>query len=201
MTEGRVRIAAALLLCGPFTPLLFQGEEWAATTPFQYFTDHRDADLAQAVSDGRRREFAHFGWCPDHVPDPQAASTFKESKLKWTELERPPQADILDWYRQLVRLRRSRPDLTDPRLDRTDVDVDEQASTLVITRGRIRLLVNLGDGERRFPRPDQMALLAASDSKVRVDHDAVVVPADSVAVLGPPNSSVSAESAHFDGYR
>jgi maltooligosyltrehalose trehalohydrolase len=201
MSEGRLRIAAALLLCGPFTPMVFQGEEWAAATPFQYFTDHRDPDLAQAVSDGRRREFAHFGWDPDQVPDPQAASTFEASKLSWTELERPPHADIFDWYRQVVRLRRSRPELSDPRLDGTDVHVDEQASTLVITRGRSRLLVNLGNGERRFPCPDHTALLAASDSKVRVDHDAVVVPADAVAVLGPPNSSGSAESAHFDGYR
>ena len=183
MGEGRLRVAAALLFCSPFTPLLFQGEEWAATTPFQYFTDHRDPDLAEAVSDGRRQEFAHFGWDPDQFPDPQAASTFEASKLVWTERGRPPHADILDWYRQLVSLRRTRPELSDPRLDRIAIDVDERASTLVITRGRIRLLVNVGDGEHCFPRPDGVALLTASDPTVRLDLDAVVVPADAVAIL------------------
>ena len=108
---------------------------------------------------------------------------------------------MLDWYRELVRLRRSRPELSDPRLDRTGVDVDEQASTLVITRGPIRLFVNLGDGERRFACSEKMAILAASDAKVRLDLDAVVVPADAVAVLGPPNPPVSAKSPYFDGSR
>ena len=65
MSEGRLRIAAALLLTGPFTPMLFQGEEWGATSPFQYFTDHRDADLGRAVSDGRGSEFVSFGWDPE----------------------------------------------------------------------------------------------------------------------------------------
>ena len=183
MSEGRLRVAAALLLCGAFTPLLFQGEEWAASTPFQYFTDHRDADLARAVTDGRRHEFAHFGWDPDEVPDPQAASTFEASKLVWAERGRPPHAAILDWYCQLVRLRRTRPELSDPRLDRIAVDVDERASTLVVTRGRIGLLVNVGDGERCFACPDGAALLAASDPNVRREVDAVVVPPDAVAIL------------------
>jgi maltooligosyltrehalose trehalohydrolase len=182
MSEGRLRIAAALLLCGPFTPMLFQGEEWGATTPFQYFTDHRDPDLARSVSDGRRQEFAHFGWDPDDIPDPQAASTFDASKLMWSELDRPPHDGILDWYRRLVSLRRSRPELSDPRFERTDVEFDEHASTLVMTRDRIRLLVNLGDREQRFPRPKDATLLAASDSP-RLDLDVVVVPADTVAIL------------------
>jgi maltooligosyltrehalose trehalohydrolase len=183
MSDGRLRIAAALMLCGPFTPMLFQGEEWAATTPFQYFTDHRDPDLGQRVSDGRRQEFAHFGWDPAQVPDPQAASTFEASKLRWSELARPSHAGIFEWYRRLVELRRSRPELSDPRLDRTSVEVDEQASTLVMTRGRVRLLVNLGDGDRRFPRSEDVALVAASESDVRLDHDGVVLPPDTVAIL------------------
>jgi maltooligosyltrehalose trehalohydrolase len=183
MSEGRLRIAAALLLGGPFTPMLFQGEEWAASAPFQYFTDHHDPDLGQAVSDGRRQEFAHFGWDPDEVPDPQDAATFEASKLSWAELGRPPHAAMFDWYRRLVALRRSRPELSDPRLDRVTVDVDERASTLVMTRGRIRLLVNVGDGERCFPRSGGGALLAASDPSVRLDLDVVVVPPDAVAIV------------------
>jgi maltooligosyltrehalose trehalohydrolase len=183
MSDGRLRTAAALMLCGPFTPMLFQGEEWAATTPFQYFTDHRDPDLGQRVSDGRRQEFAHFGWDPGQVPDPQAASAFEASKLRWSELARPSHAGIFDWYRRLVDLRRSRPELSDPRLDRTAVEVDEQASTLVMKRGRVQLLVNLGDDDHRFPRSEGVVLILASDSDVRLDHDGVVLPPDTAAIL------------------
>ena len=85
MSDGRLRVAAALLLTSPFVPLLFQGEEWGATTPFQYFTDHTDPELGRAVSEGRRREFAAFGWDPQAVPDPQDPATFERSKLDWTE--------------------------------------------------------------------------------------------------------------------
>ncbi|MGZ3678250.1 MAG: malto-oligosyltrehalose trehalohydrolase, partial [Ktedonobacterales bacterium] len=71
LSPRRLKVAAALVLTAPFVPMLFQGEEWGATTPFQYFTDHQDANLARAVSEGRRNEFAAFGWNPDDVPDPQ----------------------------------------------------------------------------------------------------------------------------------
>ena len=82
MTDGRLRVAAALLLTAPFVPMLFLGEEWAASTPFQYFTDHEDAELGRAVSEGRRREFAAFGWDPSGVPDPQDPATFERSRLR-----------------------------------------------------------------------------------------------------------------------
>ncbi len=91
--EGALKAAAALLLTAPFTPMLFQGEEWAASSPFQYFTDH-DPELGKAVSEGRRREFAAFGWNPDHVPDPQDPQAFDRSKLVWNELDEAlPQSD------------------------------------------------------------------------------------------------------------
>src|SRR5260370_23710904 len=87
--EGRVKAAAALLLTTPFTPLLFQGEEWAASTPFLYFTAHADPALGKAVSEGRRREFAGFGWNPDEVPDPQSPGTSEQPTLKRDELDEP----------------------------------------------------------------------------------------------------------------
>src|SRR5262249_38297863 len=151
-TDGRVRVAAALLLTSPFVPMLFQGEEWGASTPFQYFTDHA-AELGRAVSEGRRREFAAFGWAPDDVPDPQAPSTFAASKLDWHELDREPHRSLLSWYTQLIALRRRHPELSDPRFERTErtaVEFDEQASTLVVHRGSIRVLVNLGSTPARF---------------------------------------------------
>jgi maltooligosyltrehalose trehalohydrolase len=107
--EARQRIAAALIVLGPFTPLLFMGEEWSASTPFCYFTDHQDPELARAVRDGRRREFAAFGWKPDEIPDPQAVATFETSKLRWEEREKPRHAGMLDFYRELIALRRANP--------------------------------------------------------------------------------------------
>ena len=76
VSPGRLKIAAALVLTSPFVPMLFQGEEWGASTPFQYFTDHPEPDLAKAVREGRRQEFAAFGWKPEDIPDPQTPETF-----------------------------------------------------------------------------------------------------------------------------
>lgn len=95
-----------MLLASPFVPLLFQGEEWGATTPFQYFTDHRDPAVGRAVREGRRREFAAFGWSADDVPDPQDRATFERSKLDWSELDRPEHRAALAVYRRLIGLRR-----------------------------------------------------------------------------------------------
>jgi maltooligosyltrehalose trehalohydrolase len=109
--EGRLKAAAALLLTTPFTPLLFQGEEWAANSPFQYFTDHADRGLGTVVAEGRRREFAAFGWKPVDVPDPQDPATFERSKLNWRELDEPYHRGMLEWYRGLIGLRRRLPAL------------------------------------------------------------------------------------------
>ena len=82
----RAKIAAALVLLGPFLPMLFQGEEWASSSPFQYFADHEDPEMARQVSEGRRKEFAAFGWDPDAIPDPEDRRTFQRSKLNWEEV-------------------------------------------------------------------------------------------------------------------
>jgi maltooligosyltrehalose trehalohydrolase len=109
--EGRLKAAAALLLTTQFTPLLFQGEEWAASTPFQYFTDHSDPGLGKIVAEGRRREFAAFGWNPNDVPDPQDSRTFERSRLKWDEVDEPYHRNMLHWYRDLIALRRRLPEV------------------------------------------------------------------------------------------
>ena len=109
------RAATALLLTCPQTPLLFMGQEWAASAPFLYFTDH-DEDLGKIVTEGRRREFRHFLAFVDpeareKIPDPQAVSTFETSRLDWSELEREPHASTFRLYRALLGLRRSEPAL------------------------------------------------------------------------------------------
>jgi maltooligosyltrehalose trehalohydrolase len=183
MSEGRLRIAAALLLCSPFTPMLFQGEEWGASTPFLYFTDHQDPDLGRAVTEGRRREFAAFGWDPGRVPDPQSESAFEASKLDWDEIAEPRHAGLLDWYRRLLRLRRTVPELSDPRLRHVEARADEDNATLVVTRGPVSLLVNLGRVDQCFPVEPRSDLLAASDHGISFRADKMVVPADAVAIV------------------
>jgi len=110
LTSGAEYGAAALLLFFlPATPLLFMGQEWAATTPFCYFTDHEGA-LGDAIAAGRRSEFAHFEHFaanPRQIPDPQAEATFLRSKLHWSERHTEPHASVLRLYRLLVGLRRS----------------------------------------------------------------------------------------------
>ncbi|MGH3308632.1 MAG: malto-oligosyltrehalose trehalohydrolase, partial [Nocardioides sp.] len=148
VSPDRVRIAAALLLTSPFVPLLFQGEEWSASTPFQYFTDHAP-ELGRAVSEGRRHEFAAFGWEAGEVPDPQDPATFARSVLRWDEVTEPGHAEILDWYRELIALRRSRPGLAAAPLDDVEVEVDEDADRVVVRRraAGVEVVVDLAAGD------------------------------------------------------
>ncbi len=135
--EGRLKAAAALLLTTPFTPLLFQGEEWAASTPFLYFTDHADPGLGNAVAEGRRREFAAFGWTRE-VPDPQGPYTFERSKLDWNELDEPYHRDMLHWYRDLIALRQRLPAVAQGVLAQVEGD------RIVFERDGVLVRVNLG---------------------------------------------------------
>ena len=100
----QLKAIAALTLLSPFVPLLFQGEEWGARTPFLYFTDHENAELGRRVAEGRSKEFSSFGW-QGAVPNPQEIHTFERSKLNWSELAEPSHAELFEWYRQLIRLR------------------------------------------------------------------------------------------------
>lgn len=110
------RAASTLLLSLPMTPLLFQGQEWAASSPFQFFTDHH-GELAEAVSEGRRSEFGHFSSFSGEVPDPQAETTFTDSRLNWQEQGHGEHAQTLTLYRALLALRRSDPVMQDSRRD------------------------------------------------------------------------------------
>ena len=117
-------------------PMLFMGEEWGARTPWQFFSHFPDDRLNDAVRQGRRSEFASHGWdAAEEVPDPTDVQTFLESKLDWTEPTEEPHATVLATYRELIALRKARPELSDPWLDEVDVDVDEDARTIVLHRG------------------------------------------------------------------
>lgn len=141
------RAAAALLLIAPSTPLLFMGQEWSASTPFRFFTDH-EPRLGRAITEGRRNEFAAFTAFDGQnlVPDPQSLQTFQESRLDWSELDQPEHAAMLAWYRELLSLRQNHPALRSRRREDFIVDAAEPA-TLVGERrsgdARLRFVVNL----------------------------------------------------------
>ncbi|OKJ17658.1 malto-oligosyltrehalose trehalohydrolase [Streptomyces sp. CB00316] len=151
LSPGLQACAATLVLTGPFTPMLFMGEEWGARTPWQFFTDHTDPELAEAVRNGRRREFGAHGWAEEEIPDPQDPSTRDRSCLDWSEPEREPHARLLAWYRQLIALRRTLPDLHDPDLAAVKTAFDEDARWLAYRRGDLRIAVNLADGPATIP--------------------------------------------------
>ncbi len=144
LTPGQRAIGAALVMTSALTPMLFMGEEWGASTPWMYFTDFEDRELGQAVSEGRRREFAAHGWDAEQVPDPQDHSTRDASVLLWGERDEPEHQRLLDWHRALVAERRRSKELTDGRLDGVQVDVAHDESWLVVRRGALRLVCNLG---------------------------------------------------------
>ena len=185
-TPARLKLAAALLLTSPFVPLLFQGEEWAAGTPFQYFVDFEDPDLRTAVRDGRRREFARFGWDPEQLPDPNDPQTFARSKLDWTELDQHEHLDICNWYRRLICLRRTVPALTDPRLDRHQVTCDGAGSWFLIQRGRYLVAASLSPSPAVVPVPERTTLVAASGSSVSLYGQDLLLPPDHAAILETP---------------
>jgi maltooligosyltrehalose trehalohydrolase len=190
----RAKLAAALVLTAPFVPMLFQGEEFAATAPFQYFADFPDdPELSRAVSEGRRKEFAAFGWKPEDIPDPAAPGTFERSKLDWAEIDREPHRDLLRWHRQLIRLRRHLPQLTDGRLDLVATAFDEHDRWLVVERSLVTIAVNFADHRQRIPIPDhqpRIVLLGTHEAETEVGPDSISLPGNALAVLGPADSSI-----------
>jgi maltooligosyltrehalose trehalohydrolase len=193
MPAEAARVAAGLVLTSPFTPMLFMGEEWGADTPWQYFTDHIDPGLAKAVAEGRRQEFAAHGWHAADVPDPQDEATFLRSKLDWSQPGREPYSSMLAWYRELIALRQAWPELTDPRLDRIQVDYDEQARWLVARRGRLHIAVNLGREPARLPLPPDAIVITASCAGITP----ATMPSGSFAVFGAGNHSSLVDRSNF----
>ncbi|MBA2560871.1 MAG: malto-oligosyltrehalose trehalohydrolase [Propionibacteriales bacterium] len=192
LSAGQLACGAALLLTGPCTPMLFMGEEWGASTPWQYFTDHTDRQLAEAIRRGRRDEFASHGWDRSEVPDPQADRTAERSRLDWDEIDREPHARVLRWYAELIRLRREVADLGDPRLDRVRAQHDPAARTVVMYRGGHVVAVNLADEPREvalqvdgLDQPALDVILAWSPDEVGFDAHTIRVPAESAVILGP----------------
>ena len=147
LNDATLAATAALVLLSPYTPMLFMGEEWGTRTPFQFFTDHEEEDLARSVSEGRVREFAGFGWDADEIPDPQEHGTVEASRLRWEELDEAEHARMLAWYQGLIALRRK---LTWSQRTAWP-QVDETDDVLTVTYEDIVVATNLSDQDRPAP--------------------------------------------------
>jgi maltooligosyltrehalose trehalohydrolase len=149
--------------------MLFMGEEWAASAPFQFFTSHPEEDLGRVTAEGRFLEFERMGWDVSTVPDPQDPATFERSKLDWSELGSGRHAVLLDVYRRLAALRHSLPELTDPVFGHLSAGADETTGAFTLRRSGVLLAVNFGDattsvaasGELLFTTPTAASLTAA----------------------------------------
>ncbi|MFK4761178.1 malto-oligosyltrehalose trehalohydrolase [Microbacterium sp. ZW T5_45] len=193
LSERRLAVAAVLTLTAPGTPMLFMGEEWGASTPWQFFTSHPEPELGKATAEGRIAEFARMGWDPARVPDPQDPETFRRSHLDWSELERPAHARLADLYRALTRLRRERPELTDPDMTSTRVTLQVSASgtdiapdvrVYRIERGDLTVLVNLSAEPVSFDVAESDRLLL-STAEVQLVDGRVEVASESAVIVGP----------------
>jgi maltooligosyltrehalose trehalohydrolase len=187
LSPGQLKIGAALVLTAPFIPLLFQGEEWGASSPFLYFTNHEDPELGEAVRRGRYEEFASFGWSADEIPDPQAKETFQRSKLDWEEVAREPHAGLLEWHRKLIGLRRRSPNLTDGCLETTEMDFDEAAYWLIVRRGSVLVACNLANQKQGLPLSESSGLeiLLAPEPGCMIKGERIFLAGYTVALLGP----------------
>jgi len=172
---GQLAVKAALALGSPYTAMLFMGEEWGSSSPFQFFSSHPEPDLARATAEGRKREFAEHGWDADEIPDPQDPATFERSKLNWDEIDDGEHGRLLRVYRQLIELRRTEPDLADSWLDNLGVDYDEAKRWIVMQRGALAIACNLGT-------------------------EAVDVPVTGEVVLAWGEPTVGAKSTRIEGY-
>ncbi len=179
----RAKVAAGIVLTAPFVPMLYQGEEYAASTPFQYFADHEDPEMAKAVSAGRKKEFAAFGWDEGAIPDPEDPETFHRSKLNWDEVSQGRHPEMLNWFKQMIHLRRSSTSLNDGELGHSKVRYSEEDRWLVMERGHVHVLANLGSEPVALDVPERYRLAACSRPGVQPLAGKIALPADTLAVL------------------
>ena len=174
----RSKVALGLVLTSPGIAMLFQGEEYAASTPFLYF-----AEMAKAVVEGRRRDFNAFGYDRDQVPNPENRETFERSKLDWDEVHEGEHGELLEWCRKLIHLRRTSPALNDGDMGHVKVDFSEEKRWLAMKRGPVQVLCNLGSEDASFDVPQGYKLVLASTSRIDLSEGKVTLVPDSAAIV------------------
>lgn len=183
LSYGRLALAAVLTMTSPFTPMLFMGEEFGASTPWQFFTSHPEEWLAEATAKGRLKEFERMGWDPALVPNPQDPETFERSKLNWEEAHDGDHARLLELYRALANLRRSTPELAGGGFTDTHVDFSEEDKWLVLSRGAVMVACNFGDLTLTLTKAMDGEVLLATDSAAAVGNGKLTLPGESAAVV------------------
>ncbi|MDQ0677570.1 maltooligosyltrehalose trehalohydrolase [Arthrobacter pascens] len=179
---GPLSVAAVLTLTSPFTPMLFMGEEFGASTPWQFFTSHPEPELGKATAEGRIREFERMGWDPAVVPDPQDPETFRRSKLNWAEASAGGHARLLELYRSLTALRREHPELAGLGFTDTEISFDDDDGWLRFRRGSVEVLLNFSEEEVRL-EDARGTLLLSSDEATKLDGGALTLPPWGAAIL------------------
>ncbi len=190
LTGGQLAVKAALTIGSPYTAMIFMGEEWGASTPFQFFSSHPEPELAKATAEGRKAEFAEHGWDADDIPDPQDPQTFQRSKLDWDEVDSGEHARLHRAYRDLIALRHNDPDMADPWLDHLAVDYDEGERWIVLRRGRLRIACNLGERPAAVPVTGEVVLawgepVVGTERTVLEGHSFAVISVADVSVAEP----------------
>jgi maltooligosyltrehalose trehalohydrolase len=168
LSFGQLAVKAALVLGSPYTAMLFMGEEWGSSSPFQFFSSHTEPELARATAEGRKAEFAEHGWDADEIPDPQDPETFERSKLNWDEIDDSDHARLRHVYQSLIALWHTEPDMADPWLDHMTVDYDEDQRWIVMHRGSVAVACNLGTEAVEVPVAGEV-VLAWDDPVVGVE--------------------------------
>lgn len=195
LSYGRLAVTAVLTLTAPGTPMLFMGEEWGASTPWQFFTSHPEPELGEATAKGRLAEFTRMGWDESVVPNPQDPETFTRSKLDWAEASVGDHARLLQLYRELAALRRDWPELTDPSFASLraasgegatdDSKPDVGARAFALGRGDLSVLVNLTGEPVSWDVAPGRVILLTTDAAAFVADGEAVVPSEAAVVVGP----------------
>ena len=181
---ARTKVALGIVMTAPFIPMLFQGEEFAASTPFLYFADHEDPEMARLVSEGRRKEFAAFGWDEAQIPNPEDMSTFTSSRLDWAEITDPKQQDMLEWTTRLIHIRRNSVSLNDGDRGHLKVHFSEEKKWLRVDRNLVSIFANLGDESCEFNVGKEYELrLASVPDTTRLANGCVTVPPDGFVIV------------------
>ena len=176
------KVSIGLVLMAPYVPMLFMGEEWATSTPFLYFADHDDEEMRKQVAEGRRKEFAAFGFGGD-VPDPEDPTSYENSKVNWEELEEGKHAEMLAWVKSLISLRRRSVCLNDGDLHHLSVFTDDEKRTLVMQREEARVVINFGTEPYKFTLLESEEVKLISRDKVCTCNDTIDLPPMTLAVL------------------
>ena len=189
------KVSIGLVLMAPYVPMLFMGEEFAASTPFLYFADHDEDEMRRLVVEGRKRDFALFGF-GDDVPNPAEMETFEQSKLKWDEINEGKHAEMLGWVKALIKLRRSTVALNDGSMQRLMVSSDERKRTLVLQRDEVRIVLNLGVESYGFELLEGEELRLVSREGLGVRDNTMELPGMTLAVLMSTTEDAEEREVH-----